>query len=224
MNAKILIIEDDATLAAGLEYNLVQAGYEAVIAPDGRSGLDGALSGDPDLIILDLMLPELPGMEVLAQLRKAGSQVPVFILSAIDDETEKVHCFDLGAVDYVTKPFGVAELLARIRVRLKARADEGEEKIQLSHGVIRLERFIFEGQTESVGLTPSEVDILKELHRHSPRAVSRQDLTRAIWGHGTFSTRTLDTHVARLRKKIELDPADPRHLITVHGIGYRLVP
>ncbi len=224
MTEKILIVEDDTNMAAGLEYNLKQAGYEVVMAGDGPQGLESALSAAPDLVLLDLMLPGMTGMEVLSQLRDAGSDVPVFILSAIDDEVEKVRGFDLGAVDYVTKPFGVAELLARIRVRLKkAGAEADEDRIVLSQGAVVLSRFSFESRSGSVGLTPSEIDILRELKRHSPRPVSRQDLVRAIWGSGTFSTRTLDTHMARLRKKIESDPAHPEHLVTVHGVGYRLV-
>lgn len=225
MNAKILIIEDDANLAAGLQYNLEQGGYEVVTAPDGKAGLALARSESPDLIILDLMLPKLPGMEVLRSLREAGSTVPIFILSALDDEVEKVRGFDLGAVDYVTKPFGVAELLARIRVRLKDKAapEEEEDGIVLPHGAIRMKRFCFEGEKESVGLTPTEIDILQELRRHAPKAVSRHELIRTIWGLGGLSTRTLDTHMARLRKKIESDPANPRHLVTVHGVGYRLI-
>lgn len=223
MTAKILIVEDDATMAAGLEYNLAQAGYEVIIAGDGPQGLESALGAAPDLVLLDLMLPGMTGMELLAKLREAGSAVPVLILSAIDDEVEKVRGFDLGAVDYVTKPFGVAELLARIRVRLKTGSDVDEDRIELSAGSAILSRFSFEIPSGSVGLTPSEVDILRELKRHSPRPVSRQKLVRAIWGTGTFSTRTLDTHMARLRKKIEADPAHPKHLVTVHGVGYRLV-
>ena len=223
MTAKILIIEDDANLAAGLEYNLVQAGYDAARADNGPDGLKQALADPPDLIILDLMLPGLSGMEVLTALRGSGSTVPVIILSAIDDETEKVRGFDLGAVDYVTKPFGVAELLARIRTRLKQDPGEDRDRIELAHGTIRLKLFTFETGEESVGLTPSEIDILKELNRRAPEPVSRRDLIRAIWGHGGYSTRTLDTHVARLRKKIEADPAQPRNLVTVHGVGYRLV-
>ncbi len=223
MTAKILIVEDDATMAAGLEYNLAQAGYEVITAGDGPQGLESALGAAPDLVLLDLMLPGMTGMEVLAKLREAGSAVPVLILSAIDDEVEKVRGFDLGAVDYVTKPFGVAELLARIRVRLKAGGDGDADRIELSAGSVILSRFSFESESGSVGLTPSEVDILRELKRHSPRPVSRQNLVRAIWGTGTFSTRTLDTHMARLRKKIEADPAHPKHLVTVHGVGYRLV-
>ncbi len=223
MTAKILIVEDDATMAAGLEYNLKRAGYEVVTAGDGPQGLESALGAAPDLVLLDLMLPGMTGMEVLSKLREAGSKVPVFILSAIDDEVEKVRGFDLGAVDYVTKPFGVSELLARIRVRLNAVSGADEDRIALSEGTINLSRFSFESDAGSVGLTPSEVDILRELKRHAPRPVSRRDLVRAIWGTGTFSTRTLDTHMARLRKKIEPDPAHPKHLITVHGVGYRLV-
>jgi len=228
MNAKILIIEDDLNMARGLAYNLEQAGYVVETAGDGRAGLEKAQSNPPDLLILDLMLPGMIGMEVLARLRDGGSSVPVVILSAIDDEVEKVRGFDLGAIDYVTKPFGVAELLARIRARLKHTESTGEDRIELPHGVINLERFTFENHaaaisTAATSLTPTEVDILRELRRSTPKAVSRHDMIRALWGLGGLSTRTLDTHVARLRKKIEADPARPRHLVTVHGVGYRLL-
>jgi DNA-binding response OmpR family regulator len=220
---RILIIDDDRNLVEGLTYNLVRAGYVADAAADGPAGLDRAAATPPDLVLLDLMLPGPGGMEVLTSLRAAGIECPVIILSAIADETEKVRGFDLGAVDYVTKPFGLAELLARIRVRLSPGAREGAT-LTLAGGTVHLDQFRFETGDEAIPLTPTEVDILKTLAARRGEVVSREDLTREIWGLGARSTRTLDTHVARLRKKVEADPARPRNLVTVHGVGYRLVP
>ena len=223
MTEKILIVEDDPRLSEGLAYNLDRAGYEVCQAADGITGLELALSEAPDLIVLDLMLPGRSGMEILGDLRKAGRAIPVIILSAIDDEVEKVRGFGLGAIDYVTKPFGVAELLARIRVRLSGHPGADPETVALGTGTARLSDFIFERDGVEHPLTPTEVDILRYLAARIGGPVRRDDLVRAIWGLGAHSTRTLDTHVARLRKKIEPDPAHPRHLVTVHGVGYRLV-
>jgi DNA-binding response OmpR family regulator len=220
--ARILIIDDDRHLAEGLKYNLDRAGYETAVAGDGPAGLEEMEAAPPDLVLLDLMLPGPGGMEVLSKMRKAGIDCPVIILSAIEDETEKVRGFDLGAVDYVTKPFGVAELLARIRVRLGT-ATASAETLALAAGTARLDRFLFETADGEVPLTPTEVDLLRALAAKKGEVVSREDLTREIWGLGARSTRTLDTHVARLRKKVEADPANPRNLVTVHGVGYRLI-
>jgi DNA-binding response OmpR family regulator len=220
--ARILVVEDDANLAQGLRYNLERAGYEVVHAAKGPEGLRLAREGSPDLVVLDLMLPGLHGFDLLARLRESGSRVPVIILTVQDAEVDKIRGFDAGADDYLTKPFGVGELLARIRARLRKEGDAAE--VAVAGGVLRLEALVFERGGERVALTPTEADILRALCRRRGDPVRREDLLRAVWGVADLMTRTLDTHVTRLRRKIEPDPARPRHILTVHGVGYRLVP
>jgi len=222
--ARILLVEDDAAMAAGLAYNLRRAGHEVLLAGDGPTGLRLAREGAPDLVVLDVMLPGLDGFAVLERLRAGGSRVPVVVLSALGEEEQKVRCLDGGAQDYVTKPFSVAELLARVRVRLgeSAAAPEGDA-FALGAGVVRLAGLEFVAGGHTVALTPTEVQLLRLLHARRGAAVAREEILREVWGVDDQSTRTLDTHVARLRRKLEPDPAHPRHLVTVHGVGYRLV-
>jgi DNA-binding response OmpR family regulator len=218
--ARILVVEDDLNLAQGLRYNLERAGYEVEVAANGPDGLK--LAGrTPDLVILDLMLPGLHGFDVLERLRKAGSRVPVIILTVQDAEVSKVRGFDAGADDYLTKPFGVGELLARIRARLRS---VGGDAFALAGGVLRLEANVFERDGERIALTPTETELLRALCRRAGDPVRREDLLASVWGVPDLETRTLDTHVTRLRRKLERDPAKPRHIVTVHGVGYRLVP
>ena len=221
---RILLIEDDENLAQGLAYNLEKEGYAVSIAPDGASGIDLVGSLDPDLVILDLMLPRRSGFDVLKALQDNGSKCPVMILSAQDTEVDKVRGFDLGAIDYVTKPFGLGELLARIRVRLKSRSggDEKSPRFPIGNRVVDLDRFVIEADGESQPLTQTEVEILQFFRVNARRPIDRDELLSAIWGARPNSTRTLDTHIARLRRKIEQDPKRPRYLVTVHGFGYRL--
>lgn len=223
MRERILIVEDDAHLAAGLRYNLEKAGYEVHHAASGPDGLQCARDVRPDLIVLDLMLPGLHGFDLLDTLRADGIRIPVIILSAKDAEVDKIRGFDTGADDYVSKPFGMGELLARIRARLRGGAEPEETAFALGGGTVRLETMVFERDGEAVPLTPTEVDVLRLLHRQAGKPVRREDLLQEVWGVTTASTRTLDTHVTRLRKKLERDPGRPAHIVTVHGVGYRLV-
>lgn len=223
MAERILIIEDDAHLAAGLRYNLEKAGYPVSHAANGPDGLRCARETRPDLIVLDLMLPGLHGFDLLGALRADGLRTPVIILSAKDAEVDKVRGFDTGADDYLSKPFGMGELLARIRARLRGGAEEEDTEFAVSGGTVRLETMVFERDGETIHLTPTEVDVLRLLHRQAGKPVRREDLLREVWGVEAASTRTLDTHVTRLRKKLERDPGRPAHIVTVHGVGYRLV-
>jgi DNA-binding response OmpR family regulator len=218
--SRILVIEDDPHLAEGLEYNLVRAGYEARIARTAAQGRSAALEWAPDLVLLDLMLPDQPGFELLRELVERGSPFPIFVLSARAQEADKLRGFDLGAVDYLTKPFSIGELLARIRVRLQERSNV--DRFALGELRIDLGRFVIEGGKRAVHLTPTEVALLRELRREPGRPVAREALLARIWNLGGGMTRTLDAHIARLRRKLELDPASPRHLLTVRGIGYVL--
>lgn len=219
----ILLVEDDRALSEGLAYNLGRAGYRVLRAADGTEGLRLAGAEPPDLVILDLMLPGVDGFGFLERIRRGGSRVPVIVLSALDEETDKIRGLDLGADDYVAKPFGVGELLARIRARLGEKGS-GPKSFRLGEGTIHLDRLAFERGRRSVPLTPTEAAILRELHRFAGAPVPREEILRALWGTDPGATRTLDTHVARLRRKIEKDPARPRHLVTVHAVGYRLDP
>ena len=218
---RILLIEDDPHLAEGLEYNLVRAGYGVRIARTAAAGRSAALEWPPDLVLLDLVLPDRPGFELLAELVERGVPFPIFVLSARAQEADKLRGFDLGAVDYLTKPFSVGELLARIRVRLQERASA--ERFTLGTLRVDLGRFVLEGGARPVHLTPTEVALLRELRRVPGRPVEREVLLARIWNLGGGTTRTLDAHVARLRRKLELDPAAPRHLQTVRGVGYVLL-
>lgn len=221
----ILVVEDDRALAEGLAYNLGKAGYRVLRAADGAEGVALARESRPDLVVLDLMLPGLDGFGFLRDVRGAGDRVPVIVLSALDAEGDKIRGLDLGADDYVTKPFGVGELLARIRVRLgEGGAATGARSFRLGEGTVHLDRLEWVLGRRRAPLTATEARLLAELHRFAGSPVPREEILRSVWGADPGGTRTLDTHVARLRRKIERDPSRPRHLLTVHGVGYRLEP
>jgi DNA-binding response OmpR family regulator len=222
--AQILIVEDDDALAAGLDYNLRRAGYDVDVVRDGAEAIQHARARPPDLMILDLMLPRRSGYDVLSTLRKGGARFPVVILSARDGELDKVKGFDLGADDYVTKPFALGELLARVRVRLHAHAADAPaaERLHLESGIVDLRTHRLRTPHGEVSLTKTEVELLRMLGRRPGELVAREELVRVLWNLGPRSTRTLDTHVLRLRKKIEPAPDAPRVLRTIHGVGYCL--
>jgi DNA-binding response OmpR family regulator len=220
----ILLVEDDRFLAEGLEYNLERAGHRVVRAGDATAGLRLVRDAAPDLVVLDLMLPGVDGFGFLARLRAAKCRAPVIVLSALESETDKIRALDAGADDFVTKPFGVGELLARIRARLSS-PERGarREAVQLPEGTIDLGALEFRSGRRRVTLTPTEAALLDCLLRAEGAAVPREHLLRAVWGVGSAESRTLDTHVARLRRKIEPDPDRPRYLRTAHSVGYRFV-
>jgi len=218
--SRILLVEDDANLASGMQYNLERAGYEVTVAADGEEGLRSILNRTPDLVLLDLMLPRRSGFAVLEEMSRKRVAVPVIILSARDQEVDKLRGFDLGAVDYVTKPFSLGELLARVRLRLSEH--QGSSRFALADRQVDLDRFVVRHGERETRLTQTEVALLRKLYQERDQAVTREALLQSIWNLGARSTRTLDTHMARLRKKIESNPATPRHLLTIHGVGYRL--
>ncbi|MEP6572857.1 MAG: response regulator transcription factor [Gemmatimonadota bacterium] len=227
---RILIIEDNLNLAHGLRTNLEVEGFAVDIASDSSRGLELARSNDLGLIILDLMLPGRDGYKVLEAVRAEARSVPVLILSARGEEHDKVRAFKCGADDYVTKPFGLMELMARVhalfrRARPSASHQYVDTPVALRFGEIEiwpLSRQVLRGG-EVVTLRPKEFDLLIALARRRGNVASRNELLREVWGYqdGVFS-RTLDTHVADLRRKVERDPAAPEHILTVHRIGYRL--
>ncbi len=243
--ARLLVVEDNNDLAYGLRNNLEIEGYEVLLATDGQSGLDSARTNHPDLILLDLTLPELNGYRVLQALRREDNTTPVLILTARGTETDKVLGFRLGADDYVTKPFGVLELLARVEALLRRtgipnrRSNEGaqasdappiEPSIPARDSVrcfgsiaVDVSSRTCEKGGEVVALTPKEFDLLVALIERDGAVASRTDLLREVWGHrAEVMSRTVDTHMFELRRKLEEDPASPIHLLTVHKAGYRL--
>src|SRR5689334_8049596 len=228
MTRTILVIEDDPSITMGLELNLRAEGYEVILAHDGEEGLAKARQEDIDLLILDVMLPRLNGFEILRVLRGEGNETPVLMLSARGAELDKVMGLELGAEDYVTKPFGLAELLARVRAILRR---DGKGKSQRS-AVFRTGLLEINSDTrqvvrdgKEVELTATEFDVLLCLVEAKGRVLSREQIQAHVWGpdhHGT--TRTVDNFLLQLRSKLELDPGEPKHLVTVRGVGYRFVP
>ncbi len=223
--ARILIVEDNARLAYGLRNNLEIDGHVVDVAEDGPRGLEAVISGAPDLVILDLMLPEMNGYQVLRSLRDQGIGVPVLILTARGEEADKVMGFRLGADDYVTKPFGVLELLARVTAILRRTGQDGQPNQVETFGSveIRLEQRSVARDGREVQLTPKEFDLLVALVRRRGAVATRTALMKEVWGHrAAILSRTVDTHIAELRRKLEEHPSEPRHILTVHRSGYRL--
>jgi DNA-binding response OmpR family regulator len=219
---QILIIEDNQELAFGLQNNLEIEGYGVSVAADGGSGLSAALAGGHDLVILDLMLPDLDGFRVLKAIRSAGMTVPVLILTARGDESDKVRGLKLGADDYVTKPFSLLEFLARTEALLRR---SGRERELQSFGDIAVDpaaRVVLRAG-KIVPLAPKEFDLLVALMANQDRVMTRLELIREVWGYDDSAvTRTVDTHIAELRRKLEDNPKSPRHILTVPKAGYRL--
>ena len=228
---RILIVEDNPDLAYGLRTGLEIEGYDVQVAENGETGLDRARSWSPDLVMLDLMLPGMDGYRVLKTLRDGGSDVPVLILTARGEEADKVLGFRLGADDYVTKPCGVLELLARVGALLR-RSRMSDHRAAGADGVERFGSVEINPASRTVtkegtpvALSPKEFDLLLALVRRRGAVASRVELLRQVWGHRVeVMTRTVDIHIAELRRKLEDDPTEPRHILTVWKAGYRLEP
>ena len=221
--AKVLVVEDHEGIAHSLRANLEVEGHIVKTAGDGVAGLELCASWNPDLVILDLMLPGIDGFEVLRTLRERGAAVPVLILSAIGAEVEKVRGFRLGADDYVTKPFGLMELLARVEALLRRRSRDAMTTYAFGDVTVEVESRRVVRRSEPVLLRPREFDLLVALLRSAGRVMSKQQLLREVWGYGPdVMSRTVDTHVLELRRRLEDDPAHPRYLKTMRGAGYVL--
>lgn len=223
---RVLLVEDNADLAAGLRYNLELEGYDVVHAEDGVMGLDAARTASPDLIILDAMLPRMDGFQVLRHLRADGSGVPVLMLTALGEEEDKVRGFRLDADQYVTKPFHLLELLERVKslIRRHSRKSADSKPQRVTFGEVEVDPASRQVRVagREVQLTPRAYGLMMALIRSEGTVLTRVDLLRDVWGHrGLVMTRTVDSHIKELRKKLEHDPANPRHFITVWKVGYR---
>jgi len=222
---RVLVIEDNRDLAFGLRNNLEIEGYEVDVAHDGLSGLAQCAERPPDLIILDLMLPGTDGFRVLRELRRRGESAPVLILTARDAEADKVRGLRLGADDYVTKPFGVLELLARVEALLRRGRTALPQRVVVRFGEVELDSDtrVVRRAGQAVSLSPKEFELLLTLWDRRGAVISRAELMRQVWGYqADISSRTVDTHIAELRRKLEANPARPRHILTVRKAGYRL--
>ena len=223
----ILLVEDEASLAESVRYNLEREGFRVSVAADGRGGLERFRREPPSLVILDLMLPEMSGLD-LCRLIRDESQVPIIMLTAKDSEADKVAGLELGADDYVTKPFSMRELVSRVRAQLRragmASDIGGNEVLSAGPVVLDPERHEVHVRGELVGLPPKEFSLLHLLLARRGRLVTRQFMLEEIWGPDYFGdTKTLDVHVKRVREKIEEDPRHPRFIVTVRGLGYKFV-
>lgn len=224
--AKILIVEDEPSMVAGLRDNFEFEGYEVITAPDGLSGLNRALHESPDLIVLDVMMPRMSGLDVCKQLKAKHSTVPIIMLTARGQEVDKVVGLELGADDYVTKPFSIRELLARVNAVLRRAKSTGQEAEQYFFGDVEVN--VRMCQVTRAGkpmeFSTKEFDLLKYFLVHRGETLSRDRLLEDVWGYEHFpTTRTVDTHILRLRQKVEPKPDDPRYILTVHGTGYKFV-
>jgi two-component system alkaline phosphatase synthesis response regulator PhoP len=221
----ILIVDDEPEMVRGLGDNLRFEGYQTLSATDGRRGLELALTEAPDLILLDIMMPGMSGWDVCRELRKKGLDVPVIMLTARGEEADRVLGLELGADDYVTKPFGLRELLARIRAVLR-RPGPRQKFEEFAFGAVRVHvrgRQAFKAGRE-VRLTRKEFDLLRYFVEHRGEVITRDRLLDEVWGYDRYpTTRTVDTHILRLRQKFEDDPEHPRFIVTAHGQGYRFL-
>jgi DNA-binding response OmpR family regulator len=230
---RILVVEDERAVARGLAYALEREGYTVLLAETGAAALAQAREESPALILLDVRLPDTSGFDICRTLRAEGRRLPILMLTARDEEVDKVLGLELGADDYIVKPYSLRELISRIRASLRraygelaADADDGPTAIAIGDVILDLERLQARRNGRPVDLTPTEFRLLRYLARNPGRPFSRDQLIEAVWGYESDvgSERTVDVHVRHLRQKLEPDPANPRHLLTVRGIGYKLEP
>ena len=224
--AKILVVEDEPNMVAGLRDNFEFEGYEVITARDGVEGLQRALDESPDLVVLDVMMPRLSGLEVCRQLRAKRASIPIIMLTARGQEVDKVVGLELGADDYVTKPFSIRELLARVKAILRRTAVIPKDQDRHSFGDVEvdLQRCRVVRSGKALDISSTEFELLKYFICHAGETLSRDRLLEDVWGYDNYpTTRTIDTHLVRLRQKLEPDPEQPQYFLTVHGTGYRFV-
>lgn len=223
---KILIVEDEPDMILGLRDNFELEGYAVSVARDGEEGLQKALAEKPNLVVLDLMLPKMSGLDVCRNLRKNSFDAPVLMLTARGQEVDKILGLEVGADDYITKPFSLNELLARVRAHLRRAGGEVAVIENYSFGDVEIDfqKYKAAKNGESIELSPREFELLKFLVNHRGETVSREQLLDAVWGYDAMMfTRTVDNHIAKLRQKIERDSENPEYILTVHRVGYRFV-
>jgi DNA-binding response OmpR family regulator len=221
----ILVIDDDESLRDTIGIMLEQEGFSPLLVSDGKTGYERALAVKPDLMIVDLRLPGMTGIEICKQLRAASFKTPIIVLSAVGEEVDKVLLLEIGADDYIVKPFGARELLARIRAVLRRTSPESRKIAQFGSIAVDFERRIVTRRGEPLKMTPAEYNLLSYFLQNPDRPLTRDMILNSVWGYESFpNTRTVDAHVVRLRQKLEDDTNTPRHFLTVHGVGYRFVP
>jgi len=223
---KILIVEDEPNMVAGLRDNFEYEGYDVITAPDGVAGLERALEESPDLVVLDVMMPRMSGLDVCKQLKARRPSMPIIMLTARGQEVDKVVGLELGADDYVTKPFSIRELLARVKAVLRRAhaAPKDKELYKFGDVEVNLRSCQVSRKGKPVDVSSKEFELLKYFLCHSGEAISRDKLLEEVWGYDRFpTTRTVDAHIVRLRQKVEVKPEDPHFILTVHGVGYKFV-
>jgi len=223
---RILIVEDEPNMVSGLRDNFEFEGYDVITAPDGVAGLERALNESPDLVILDVMMPRMSGLDVCKQLKAKRPSVPIIMLTARGQEVDKVVGLELGADDYVTKPFSIRELLARVKAVLRRSKTAPKEQESYSFGEVQvnLKSCQVSRSGKELDFSSKEFELLKYFLCHPGEASSRDRLLEEVWGYDRFpTTRTVDAHIVRLRQKVEPKPEEPRFILTVHGTGYKFV-
>jgi DNA-binding response OmpR family regulator len=224
--AKILIVEDEPNMVAGLRDNFEFEGHQVITAGDGVAGLERAIAESPDLVILDVMMPRMSGLDVCKQLKSKRPSIPIIMLTARGQEVDKVVGLELGADDYVTKPFSIRELLARVKAVLRRAktAPKTEEKYSFGEVEVNLRSCQVSRKGRSLDFSSKEFELLKYFLIHPGETLSRDRLLEDVWGYDRFpTTRTVDAHIVRLRQKVEPKPEEPRFILTVHGTGYKFV-
>lgn len=221
----ILVIDDDDSLRDTIGLMLEQEGYKVSLSADGREGFERFHSLKPDLLLVDLRLPGMNGADICRQLRADKVQTPIIVLSAVGDEIDKVLLLEIGADDYVVKPFGRRELIARIRALLRRASPDAHRIVKFHDAEIDFERRFVSRKGEEIKLTPAEYNLLVFFLQNPDRPLTRDVILNSVWGYNSFpNTRTVDAHIVKLRQKFEPDPANPKHFLTVHGVGYRFLP
>jgi len=222
--SRILIVEDDPAMSVALRDGFEYEKYNVDMAADGEEALRRATGGDNDLIVLDVMLPKMSGLDVCKELRRNGSHTPIIMLTARGQEIDKIVGLRVGADDYVTKRFSFMELLARVEAVLRRTSRNAQSEVEFGDVMLDFKCYRATRNGDTIDLTPREFTILRYLIDHANEVVSREALLDHVWGYDTGAlSRTVDTHIARLRQKIEMVPGEPKHLITVHRVGYRFV-
>ncbi len=223
---RILIVEDEPSMVAGLRDNFEYEGYDVVTAGDGEAGLHSALTHSPDLVILDVMMPKLSGLDVCKQLKSKRPSLPIILLTARGQEVDKVVGLELGADDYVTKPFSIRELLARVKAVLRRAhvLPTDQERVSFHDVEVNLRNHEVRRNGQAIPFSTKEFELLKYFLCHPGESLSRDRLLDEVWGYNNYpTTRTVDAHMLRLRQKLEPKPEEPRFFLTIHGVGYKFV-